>query len=283
MAERRSPIVVDDEEIATALLQAHARIDAQIDALRLAALENERANETARRAEHNAQVLQHRLGALEAEFHIVQHKLADALRQLRERDEERSRQRSIDEVEEGATRAAQEAQKSEAQMARTVAESRAEVLKSEGEVAALRADVRAAKEMGEMWRVKLVECEERARQLDNAVAERTRDNDMLRRRISEQQQEIRTWNKERNALLQEVDKNTSGIIRRREELYFTRTNLLKETARLKGELEQQRLPLPSSPPPSSPPATFVRGISPRSPRSVDSPQAFEEEIVSTSL
>ena len=46
-------------------------------------------------------------------------------------------------------------------------------------------------------------------------------------------------------LLQEVDKNASTVIRRREELYFTRTNLLKETLRLRSEIE--RLPTHSLP------------------------------------
>ena len=36
---------------------------------------------------------------------------------------------------------------------------------------------------------------------------------------------------------EEVDKNTASAILRREELYFTRTSLLKEQLRLRGELE----------------------------------------------
>ena len=43
----------------------------------------------------------------------------------------------------------------------------------------------------------------------------------------------------RAQLLREVDKNTTSSILRREELYFTRTNMLKEQIRLRGELERR--------------------------------------------
>ena len=91
--------------------------------------------------------------------------------------------------------------------------------------------------------------EARVKALETIAESRLSQHDTMRLRISQLEQSERVWRKERAQLLREVDRNTSSSILRREELHFTRTQLLRETLRLKGELEHK--PMPPAPIPAS--------------------------------
>ena len=85
------------------------------------------------------------------------------------------------------------------------------------------------------WRKALEDSENANRALDARCAALQTEIEMVRAHARSVAGQRREWKKERNLLLKEVDKNTTSSILRREELYFTRTNLLKEQLRLRGE------------------------------------------------
>jgi hypothetical protein len=92
----------------------------------------------------------------------------------------------------------------------------------------------------------------RARQaLDTRCVAQQTQIETLRSHAAQLKQREREWRKEKSRLLYDVDRNTSSAILRREELHFTRTAMLKEQLRLRGELE--RKPLPEADPPGNGP------------------------------
>lgn len=322
-------------EVISQLLQANARIEAQAQALRECSAEFGRMRERAERAEHSCELLQYRCSTLEAELRIALQARDEARNMVTSRDAAWSQQRSLEGAMEATT---MQAQAVEAHAAISLETCQAALVCSQGEAAARAADVTEAREHAKAMRSKLTQAEERNHALDTLAASRLFEIDGLKKQVEELHARAHVWRKERAKILRELDRNTSSSILRREELYFTRTNLLKEQLRLKGELEHNPLPLPHGPPsphgtahgtargtahgtPHGPPSptpptrapsgqpvsprgsrstsaagsprsgsratapapaaapTFVYGLSPRAPRSLDDEETFGEQLL----
>ena len=224
------------------LQQAHARIDAQTEALRDAAEVIERERARASRAEHTCELLGHHCKSLEAELRIMARQLQDARQHLSARDRAWAEHESLDDAMQRTTADAQQTQ-TNAKLA--VEAAKMELIQSQTETEKAKAEAQEKADQAERWLAKLAETQERERSLNAVAVARLTEIEHLQRQKAQLEANQSTWNKERNVLLQEVDKNASTVIRRREELYFTRTNLLKETLRLRSEIE--RLPTHSLP------------------------------------
>lgn len=305
-------------DLNTRLLQANARIAAQAEALTEAAAEAERSQSI---VEEN-EVLRHRCGGLEAELNVTRRQLDELRQAVETRDAAWQHHHSLQEV-----------MRSHAQaMAETEERFTAELNLARVNLAAEQADrehaeqaLDAAKAQGKRWRESLQETEARRQALDTRCVAQSSELSTVKAHARELKRRASDFKAEKTALLREVDKNTSSAILRREELYFTRTNMLKEQLRLRGELERKPLPDPEPPsaeppnrdflakrswelappnpaagpsrtpaadsprqrrvytptarPAEPPPTTFVHGLSPRNPRSVDPPEEFETELL----
>jgi hypothetical protein len=271
-AQPAAAVAPSEEEAALwlSLTQAHVQIESQAHALEQAAAETAEWRARAKRAEQAELTLQHRLGALGAEVRVARTEAYHARQEVAHRDAEQRRREAL---ERAAQAKALEAAGIDAVDASEAGGSAgAEALRAQlqgcvEEMERLRAEAADARAQAERWLAALAESREAEREARAAAQSHLEDGNMLRRRVSEQQGQARVWAKERAALLSEVDRNASGAIRRREELYFTRTNMLKEQLRLRGELERIPLPLPSSPPPHS-----CESAAPRHPKSPPSPR-----------
>ena len=140
-----------------------------------------------------------------------------------------------------------------------VAVLKVEINRLRTEMEPLRLAYEQAKEQGERWRTELAAMQDRTKRLDSRCASVMSQAEaalVAQRALKSKERE---WRRERAQLYQEVDKNTTSSILRREELYFTRTNMLKEVARLRGELEKKPLPEPEMPVAEPPYRGWPRG------------------------
>jgi hypothetical protein len=305
------------------LLQANARIEVQAQALADAAEAAGRGHA----ASEEAELLRVRCGALESELTVCRHHADEFRSAVHQRDQAWSHHHSLKAV---VSSHAQSLGEEERNHAEEIQLCRAELQDAHQENARLQEALQLAREQGERWRVALEQAEERNRALDATRVAQLSELEAVKAHTRSMVARSHEWKKERTSLLREIDKSTSSSILRREELYFTRTNLLKEQLRLRGELErkplpeaavraaaepphrdwkrswelppsppgtprpmspekaaahraesprQQRLRTPSARPAQPPPPNFVHGISPRSPRSLETPDNFEEQLV----
>lgn len=252
--------------VLVSLLQANARIEAQAVALRDAYTRIEGQEGTLRKFMHDCEVWQHRSEASDARLRIMTQELGRAREEVARRDATWARVRQNDgdvaAMAEGAREADEDA-------AAALAVSKAAVVAAEAETARAEADAREARALVAATRSKLAEAEERIRALETLAESRLSQTEALRMRIKQLEQDARVHRKEKYALLNEVDRNTSSSILRREELHFTRTQLLREQLRLKGEIEHR--PLPPTLHPEKPDGSFTR---PAPQGSVDGPGTF---------
>ena len=228
---------LNEENLRQSLLQAQARIELQAQALQDAANDAQRAHESSARAE----ALSHRCEALEAELRVMRRQLGESRRAVVGRDESWSHHHSLEE--EIAERATAEKESKAAYVAQ-VNQLRADLLESQERTARTAEALQDARTQAERWRVGLEQSQEKARALDARCVAQAAEMEDMRLMATKMRSTQRDWKRERAGLLNEVDRNTTSAILRREELHFTRTSLLKETLRLRGELERKPLPLP---------------------------------------
>ena len=217
------------DELNMRLRQSQARIETQVQALDRAAVEAEHRI----KAERQAEALRHRCEALEAELFVCGRRVAELSRAVESRDSAWSQHTSLEgelQATEASARDAAEAHQ------RALDQLRGELTQSQAETQQARAATEEAQAQARQWREALSVAEERARRLDARMVAMASEMEHLEDRVATQSTREREWRAERSKLLQEVDRNTHSAILRREELYFTRTNLLKENLRLRGEV-----------------------------------------------
>ena len=227
------------------LLQSDARIETQLQALSDAAADAQ----AGRDAQMEVATLRHRTAALEAELQICRRHLEEHRAAVQHRDAAWSQHHSL---ERAVLERDEQLEQRDEEYERQLATVRAELRESREETAKVQQALAEAREQSKRWREALHEAQDMNRTLDArlvAVQQELESAKANARSIAAQERE---WKKERSMLLREVDKNTTSSILRREELYFTRTNLLKEQLRLRGELERKPLPEPT-PPSAEPP------------------------------
>lgn len=222
-------------ELHTALLQAQARIDVQTQALTETAEELDRG----RQAGQRIVALTHRNEALEAELRVTRRQLGEANGAVAGRDAAWSTHHSL---EDAMFRNAEAAQVSEATKVAEVNGLRDELLQAQEATTATALALTDARKQADRWRAQLEESEERYRALDSRCVAQQTEIENGRKVMNRLREDEKAWRRERQKLYREVDKNTGNAIRRREELYFTRTSLLKEALRLRSELERKPLP-----------------------------------------
>ena len=223
------------EALNTALLQANARIALQEQALLDAAAEQQRIFDSSGRAV----ALEHRCEALEAELRVVRRQLAEATGAVMGRDSAWSTHHSLEDKMRANSEAAEI---SSAELVKEREYYKAELQRSQEATARTAEALEEERAKGERWRERLQQTEDARNSLDVRCVAQQGEIESLTARMSAVKTSEKSWRKERNKLLHEVDKNTASAILRREELYFTRTSLLKETLRLRGELERKPLP-----------------------------------------
>ena len=315
------------------LLQANARISMQLQALDDAAEAIDRGHA----AEMRAATLETRCEALEAELRVVRRQYAEASTAVQMRDEAWQYHHSL----EAAIHAnAEAAETSNASRTADVNSMKDELTAAQERTASTVEALEEANAKADKYLAEKQEAENARKSIDARCVALQSENEHLRQAMSDSRLREREWRKERSKILAELDKNTSSAILRREELYFTRTSLLKEQLRLRGELEkkplpdpepqvllgteasprqrqrspsgrggggggsmlgkdapptpkqrqkmleknpesprQRRLHTPTNRPQEPPPSTYVHGLVPRSPRSLDSKSEFAEEVL----
>ena len=248
------------------LLQAEARISLQTQALSDAADAANRCEE----AEKMVAILSHRCQAVEAELHVSQRQLDEMRGAVEGRDGAWAVHQSIED--ELAQREAN-LEDAKAQFERQLGTLRAELRQSQEETAREQAKVGEAREQARRWREQLQESVDRERALDARCVSLASEVETLKANSRSITHQERVWKKERSALLREVDKNTTSAILRREELYFTRTNMLKEQLRLRQEFERRPLPEAERSDARSDAASSPRPQSARAANGSDSPRS----------
>lgn len=322
------------EALNTALLQANARIAVQEQALLDAADEQARIRDTS----GHAVALEHRNDALVAELRVLRRHLAEANGAVTGRDSAWSHHHSLEDTIQANAEAAESSTAEQVAQLNAV---QAELAQSQDQTAKLSVALEDARNQADRWRERLALVEEARNALDARTVAQQTEIEGLKGMMDAMRAHGKVWRKERGQLLREVDKNTASAILRREELHFTRTSLLKETLRLRGELENKPLPggraggsprrprsagvvvdssddiadgeegeigafgavpptpverqkilvehpesprerrlrTPSARPHAPPPPTFVHGLSPRAPRSLDNEVEFKEQLL----
>ena len=212
-------------ELSDRLMQARARIESQEHALRSAAEEAQEAHARASHAEHAAEVMGHRMNAAEAHCRLA----AQELDRLRGADEMckwlTEKNHSLEEALAATQRGAHDMHAAATSM---VVGAGTAAVDRDASARALEADLREAREQISTLREQLFAAQDRNRALETQIQAQRIETDGFQRRLEVLQLQSKSWKKERSALLKEVDTNTSEAIRRREELHFTRTNLLRE-------------------------------------------------------
>lgn len=275
------------EELQQLLLAANARIAVQAEALTDAAAEQERLQQL----EFELEVSRHRIMALETERALLLRNsegMTEFIQKKNSSEATQSEHMAFDDMKEN--------HEGEVKVLML------EIQQLRQELATLQQKYDDTKAQADRWREQLGAAQGKNEALDSRVASVLSEVEAAKAAHRTLKSKEKEWRAERAQLYSEIDKNTTNSIMRREELYFTRTNLLKETARLRTELEVRPLPdpdevdppywLPRDParlqrvqtatrrPPKPPPKPFICGIAPRAPRAMEKGKAFQDEVVS---